>query len=46
MIAGEGHTQDGRLSLPRPGTDMVRKEIEPRLVPPHDHSGFLVGLFF
>jgi hypothetical protein len=24
MIAGQGHVQDGRLPLPRPGTDVVR----------------------
>ncbi len=46
MIAGQGHLPDWSLPVSCPGADVMGQQRAPRRVPPHDHPGFLVGLFF
>ena len=45
MIAGQGNPQDRGLPVPRPGADVMGKQVEPRLIHPDDHSSFVVGFF-
>jgi hypothetical protein len=46
MIPCQLHPQDGSLPVSRPGAHVVGQQGKPRLVPPDDHSAFVVGFFF
>src|SRR5215468_1399704 len=45
MIPGQRYPQDRGLPLSRPGADVMRQQIEPRLVHPDDHLPLVDGLF-
>ena len=46
LIACQGNPHDRGLPVPRPRADVMGKQVQPRLITPHDHSLLVVGFFF